>query len=547
MSQALPQLTPFQPGGVVCLPFCTCLIQPRHAVKRRSLPGALHYIAHGFLCTAMVTGVACAFLLRNHDTWEHSRRWQDVDAGKPEQAAGFLFDEALQLAYPLLFLSPLITAGAVAFFALHIRASPIVYTWSCPPSLLLSAAIHLACSLIPLPTLLHEAALQHTAWASQPSVGEVWTSAARLDKATVFFTTAGWALLLLVWAMAYLSRRWAAEPHFESIDEWVVTEEDGREETRGTVGEPEGEDKEEAALPSRSPLQRRSRRIEAARASPVDLPDTVPDGPKSFHIRRKLVPLQQGRLEVFRTCSDPAMLTATVLILLAVAAIAFSFSSYDVIAWRQQAVVSNHSAHSGEWLDIRLGWVSGTNASSSSPFAQHPWSRLHLCDFRHSHAMLGRLVLLSTVLPFIGWVAVWLRLSYSHADDGYFHLTGQASPALEGCVLLLWDCACNAASQLLAWKEWEGLKEEQLLEGRENVRLSWGAELWLAAAACRVLAAAIVAARMWRDHRRWLRRRKGSGQHRPRAENGKTGQHARKHAEADAAASHAAASHAADD
>ena len=131
-----------------------------------------------------------------------------------------------------------------------------MYSWSCPPSLLLSAAIHLACSLIPLPTLLHEAALQHTAWAGRRSVREVWTSAARLDKATVFFTTAGWSLLLLMWAIAYLSRRWAAEPHFQSVHDWVVAEEDGRGEIRGTVGEPEGEDKEEETLPSRSLMDR---------------------------------------------------------------------------------------------------------------------------------------------------------------------------------------------------------------------------------------------------------------------------------------------------
>ena len=510
----LPHLTPFMSGGVICLPFCTCLTQPRRAVKRRSLPGAVYYIAHAFLCTAMVTGVACAFLLRNHAhaTLESSGRWAEVQWSSREEVAGLLFGEALRLAYPLLFLSPFITAAALAYFALHLRASPIVHPWACAPSIILSAALQLACALLPLPALQGEAALEQTEWAALPDVGEVWTSAARLDKATLFFSAAGWSLLLLVWAMAYGSRRWAAEPHFEHLDEWVVTEEDGAEEDRASVGDAEDE-QAEAAPPSRSPVQRRGRRrIEAARASPIDLPDSLPDGPHSYHIRRKLVPLAKARLEVLPACSDPALLVATTLLTLTVGFIVLSYLSYDVIAWRQpMATFDLDSGHREGWSEVHLGWVSGTNVSSSSPFAMHPWSRLHLRSFRHPYATLGWLALLSALLSIIGWVTVWLFLSYSHVADGFFHLTVAVSPAVEGCVLALMDCACNVASQGLAWRECQAVRQGYSLQELEEVRLGRGAALWLAAAVCRLLAVSIVAARMWRDHPLWLQHRKGKG------------------------------------
>ena len=477
---------------VVCIPGSPCLLRPRRAVLRRSLPGALYYIAHGLLCVAMVTGLATHFLLRNH-ALSGAPDWWEVQAEDGEEAAAFMMAEAAAVtARNGLLAGPLLTAAVLAFFALHVRASPIVYPWTCPVALLAVAAAHLACALAPLPTLLHEARLADAgAWLALPLVGRAWVSAARLCAASLAFTAAAWALMALVWAMTFLSRRWKAEPDYELVNQWMVTEEDDAR-RRADVGDPVQEEKARAPH-ARSAAVRRSLRLAAAQKPQAEeVPLRLPDGPRSYHLLKKLVPVPQRTLEAVRVCSDAHLAAGFALIALAAILLALSAASPALVSWREDGGGLFFPPH----LHVRLGWVHGTNASSASAFAEHPWSALHLRPFVHAGAAYSAAALALSALSLCpGWTAVWLRLAYvGEGDSGVFALTARLSPALQAAALCAAESATTAMCTALLWRAHRSLRPP--LQPAQSAGFGLGGALWLAAVACRALGCALVARRM---------------------------------------------------
>ena len=507
--------------GVICLPFCTCLAQPRRAVKRRSLPGALYYIAHGLLVTTMVTGLACALLLGQHKgegSLSSLSQWQDVDAKDQEGVGRFLLKEAFYRALiPLLVVSPLLTGATLMLFALHIRGSPIVYPWVCPTTMACVTVLHLACALYPLPLLLHEADLVDGEWAAAPEVGKVWVSALRLNKATAAFAALGWGLMWVVWLMSHCSQHWKAEPHFDLVDEWVVTNEDTGA-SRTSIGKPgddeaqeqeEEEEEEETPVDEQQPKKRRSRRIAAAQKPQSEMPDELPEGTRSYHLRKKLVPVPTERLRAVRSCSDPAMLTASLLLILSFLLLLFSFLfSSDLLTWTETrttpfSIFSGRGAAAGEHR-LSVGWTNGTDVSTPGPLPSHSWSALHRHSLPHSQTGWGMLAFALLVLvqgP--GTLLLWFRLTAAGEKEGLFQLSQRFSPVAEAVGLAVVDGVANTGPLLLLWKAYRGLSEEWRLEGRKDLGLGWSGWVLLTALVCRLVAVAVVAVRLAGQTEAW--------------------------------------------
>ena len=501
--------------GIVCLPFCPCLQQPRRAVKRRSFAGALYYIAHGLLCVGMITGFACVLLLRQHradGSLSSLSHWAAVDASDAEEVGRFLLMEAFYRAMPsLLLLSPLITAGTLALFALHIRGSPIVYPWICPTTLGCVSLLHILTALYPLPVLLHEAEQETTAWASTPELGGVWSSACRLNKATVAFVGLGWALVWTVWLLAHCSDRWSAEPHFDLVAQWVVTEEDSHE-PLATVGDPCDEAKERR-VDDRRPMRRKSRRVAAApKAMAEEPPEELPQGPVSYHVQKRLVPVSTEPLRVVRSLSDPALLPATLLLLTAFTLLLLSFLSWDLLTWTQGG---KGSAPLGGLLGggdaerrVSVGWTNGTDVSGADPFPAHRWSALHLHSFPHSQTGQGLLAFVLLVLVQGPATAlVWFRLTAAGEKEGLFQLSTQRSPPVQAAALVAVEAVANAPPLLLLWRAYEGLSAEWQLQRREDLSLGWSGYALSASLCCRAVAVAVFTVRIAAQLQRWREKR----------------------------------------